>query len=76
MKSLPYLSGSLLALLCAITATAASGQTVFKCVDAAGKITFTANANCPSHHALDDVVSARNPTISRGEKKRPWRAPR
>lgn len=66
MKSLSLLSLSSLALACITAAATANAQTVFKCVDAAGKITFTANANCPSQHALDDVVSAYNPTISRG----------
>ncbi|WP_158541723.1 DUF4124 domain-containing protein [Pseudomonas sp. RIT411] len=48
-------------LLAADTSQAAN---VFKCVDAKGKITFTAQANCPDNHSLDDVVTARNPTIS------------
>jgi hypothetical protein len=48
-----------------LSAPDAYAQTVFKCVDAAGKVTFTANANCPSNNALEDVVSAHNPTISR-----------
>lgn len=54
---------------------------VFKCVDAKGKITFTAHANCPDNHALDEVVTARNPTISSaGEEtvmaeRRVYRAP-
>lgn len=48
-------------LLAAVDSQAAS---VFKCVDSKGKITFTAHANCPDNHALDDVVVARNPTIS------------
>jgi len=65
MKFLLLIPFSSLALACAIAAPTASAQTVFKCVDAAGKITFTANANCPSQHALDDVVSAYNPTMSR-----------
>lgn len=38
---------------------AAQAATVFKCVDAKGKVTFT-QQNCPDNHALDDVISARN----------------
>lgn len=38
----------------------AQADTVFKCVDAAGKVTFTQNQNCPRSSALDDVVSAHN----------------
>lgn len=42
----------------------ASAATIFKCVDAAGKVTFTKNANCPRDTGLDDVVRAHNPSIS------------
>ncbi|HJE67588.1 DUF4124 domain-containing protein [Pseudomonas oryzihabitans] len=56
------------AVLIAVALLLAAGESqaanVFKCVDAKGKITFTAHANCPDNHALDDVVVARNPTIS------------
>lgn len=44
--------------------TASQAATVFKCVDAKGKVTFTAQSNCPDNHALNDVVTASNPTIS------------
>jgi hypothetical protein len=46
-----------------LTAMHTQAATVFKCVDAKGKITFT-QGNCPDNHALNDVVSAENPTIS------------
>lgn len=38
----------------------AGAATIFKCVDASGKVTFTKNANCPSNTGLDDVVRAHN----------------
>lgn len=51
-------------LLCAITFSlvsfTCSAETVFKCVDSQGRVTFTARANCPSQSMLDDVVSAHN----------------
>lgn len=47
----------------ALLPTAANAATVFKCVDASGKITFT-QQSCPANHQLDDVVSARNQSIS------------
>ncbi|MGP0174186.1 DUF4124 domain-containing protein [Pseudomonas sp. NCHU5208] len=52
-------------LLCLLTGAmpAAQAATVFKCVDAKGKVTFT-QQNCPDNHALDDVVSAHNQTPS------------
>lgn len=37
---------------------------VFKCVDAAGKVTFTQNQNCPRTAEFDAVVNARNATPS------------
>ena len=45
----------------------ASAETVFKCVDAQGRITFTARANCPVQSSLDDVVSAHNTRPSGSE---------
>lgn len=53
----------LIALCLALVVPYAKAATVFKCVDAAGKVTFT-QQNCPENNILDDVVSARNPTIS------------
>lgn len=38
----------------------ASAATIFKCVDEAGKVTFTKNANCPRNTGLEDVVRAHN----------------
>lgn len=38
----------------------ASAATIFKCVDEAGKVTFTKNANCPRNSSLEDVVRAHN----------------
>lgn len=38
----------------------ASAATIFKCVDEAGKVTFTKSANCPRNSGLDDVISAHN----------------
>ena len=67
--------GITLALL--VCSGASHAATVFKCVDAQGKITFTANANCPQNAELSDVVSAYNPTISRdGEHNRMAESPR
>ena len=37
----------------------AYAATLFKCVDAKGRVTFT-QANCPDNHQLDDVVSVHN----------------
>lgn len=45
--------------LAALTAGDAYAATMFKCVDAKGRVTFT-QANCPDNHELDDVVSAHN----------------
>lgn len=53
----------LLAFCCFFAAAAAQAATVFKCVDAAGKITYT-QQNCPANNSLDDVVRAHNPTVS------------
>lgn len=56
---------SVLLLATFLTAAAnCQAATVFKCVDAKGKVTFTAQANCPESHALDDVFLVRNQTIS------------
>lgn len=55
---------ALIALAAALLSSQLQAATVFKCVDAAGKVTFTQNQNCPDSHSLDDVVSAHNPTIS------------
>lgn len=38
----------------------AGAATIFKCVDEAGKVTFTKNANCPRNSGLEDVVRAHN----------------
>lgn len=54
---------SFLVMFCVFCAANAQAATVFKCVDAAGKTTFT-QQNCPENHSLEDVVRARNPTIS------------
>ncbi|WP_054910967.1 DUF4124 domain-containing protein [Pseudomonas sp. NBRC 111135] len=47
------------AAICLIS-SAAQAAAVFKCVDEKGKVTFTANANCPTGNDLTDVVSAHN----------------
>ena len=57
------LSNLVLALI--IVSSGAHAATIFKCVDAQGNIHFTANANCPENHDLNDVMSVDNPTISR-----------
>lgn len=41
--------------------SSAEAATIFKCVDAAGKVTFTKNQNCPRNSGLDDIVRAHNP---------------
>lgn len=46
-------------LLFAVVAPLVQGETVFKCVDTAGKVTFTQQA-CPEQSNLSDVVSAHN----------------
>ncbi len=38
----------------------ASAASIFKCVDEAGRVTFTKNQNCPRNSGLADVVSAHN----------------
>lgn len=48
----------------ALISSHASAATIFKCVDAAGKVTFTKGQNCPDNTGLDDVVRAHNPKIS------------
>lgn len=51
---------ALLALAAMLLSSQLQAASVMKCVDAAGKVTFTQNQNCPRDHALDDVVSAHN----------------
>lgn len=53
----------------------AGAATMFKCVDAQGKITFT-QANCPDNHQLDDVVSAHNAAPSGSSAPTQMAAPR
>ncbi len=48
----------------ALLSSQASAATIFKCVDAGGKVTFTKGQNCPENTGLDDVVRAHNPRIS------------
>lgn len=50
-------------LAAAALAANASAASVFKCVDAAGRITFT-QQSCPQSSLLHDVVSASSPTPS------------
>lgn len=47
----------LMAVMICVHADAAS---IMKCMDAAGNVTFTKNANCPRNSGLADVVSANN----------------
>ncbi len=47
-------------ILAALLSSQAGAATIFKCVDEAGKVTFTKNANCPRNSGLDDVISAHN----------------
>ena len=50
----------IITLFCAaLLAGDAYSATMFKCVDAKGRVTFT-QANCPDSHELDDVVSVHN----------------
>ena len=42
----------------------AQAASVMKCVDAAGKVTFVQNANCPTNTGLTDVVNAHNASPS------------
>lgn len=48
----------LFAALISFSSLAEAGQ-VFKCVDAAGKVTFT-QGNCPEKNSFDSVVEAKN----------------
>jgi len=52
------------ALAALLLSSQAGAATIFKCVDSAGKVTFTKGQNCPDNSDLDDVVRAHNPTIS------------
>ncbi len=60
---------SFLVMALALLSGAAQAATVFKCVDAQGKVSFTANANCPVNHDLNDVVSVDNATIGRSGER-------
>ena len=51
---------ALIALAAVLLSSQLQAATVFKCVDAAGKVTFTQNQNCPRSSDLDDVISAHN----------------
>jgi len=51
-------------LAAALLSSQAGAATIFKCVDASGKVTFTKGQNCPDNTGLDDVVRAHNPRIS------------
>lgn len=51
---------AMIALAAALLSSQLQAASVMKCVDAAGKVTFTQNQNCPSTAELNDVVSARN----------------
>lgn len=58
-------------------ATLADAGQVFKCVDSAGKVTFT-QGNCPEKHDFDSVVEAKNvapsgsgPAVKMATKKQP-----
>ncbi|WP_341304728.1 DUF4124 domain-containing protein [Pseudomonas sp. TMP25] len=53
----------------------ACAATMFKCVDAKGRVTFT-QANCPDDHQLDDVVSAYNAPPSGSSEPVKMAAPR
>lgn len=48
-----------LALILLIFSSQTMAATIFRCVDASGKVTFT-QQNCPDQHGLDAVVSAYN----------------
>lgn len=47
------------ALILLLLASQSMAATIFRCVDASGKVTFT-QQNCPDQHGLDAVVSAYN----------------
>lgn len=51
---------ALIVLAAVLISSQLQAATVFKCVDAAGKVTFTQNQNCPRTTELNDVVSAHN----------------
>lgn len=48
---------------CLFAAFECQAATLYRCVDTAGKVTFTQQA-CPQGNAAGDAVTARNPTIS------------
>ncbi|WP_324730974.1 hypothetical protein [Pseudomonas paeninsulae] len=50
----------IMVLAAAVLASQAHAASVMKCVDAAGKVTFVQNANCPRGNTLSDMVSAHN----------------
>lgn len=54
---------ALIAFSAAVFGTHASAATVFKCVDEAGKVTFT-QQNCPKAEDFAGAVSAHNPVMS------------
>lgn len=54
---------SLLIAGCLVSAFECQASTLYKCVDNAGKITFTQQA-CPQGNAPGDKIRVRNPTIS------------
>ena len=48
------------ALAALLLSSQVSAASIFKCVDEAGKVTFTKNANCPRNTGLYEVVRAHN----------------
>lgn len=54
-----YLSSFYIVLLLCLSGPALSAS-IFKCVDAAGKITFTQNQNCPSSNKLEGISDHSN----------------
>lgn len=51
---------TMIILAAALLSSQLQAASVMKCVDAAGKVTFTQNQNCPRATELNSVVSARN----------------
>lgn len=60
----------LLTLAAVLLSSQLQAASISKCVDAAGKVTFTQNRNCPAGTAANGSVTAHNATPSSGEPVR------
>lgn len=58
---------SLIVLAAVLLSSQLHAASISKCVDAAGKVTFTQNRNCPAGTTASGSVNAYNPTPGSGE---------